>query len=503
MMMPSGSGITFSGPPQTITASSDDEGKFVFDKLEPGRYSLSGEKAGFGRQQYGSRTGGQFSPGSPLTLEPGQKMIEIEFKLLPQAVILGRVVDEDGEPVTGAMVQVMRQLPYARQPIGMMGASANDIGEFRIGNLAPGKYMIRVDYRSGMYGPVQTARVPEGQERRDYVSTYYPGVTDPSSAVPIEVTAGREVSGIEVRLQKARVYKVSGRVQGVATDPTARISVSLQPQKRSMGFSGGFGGGNVKPDGTFVLPSVQPGSYFLTLMSMGAGRPQSLARLPFTVTNGDVENIVLQAGQTLLITGRVIAETETPTKITGQVMLRGAEGFGFGSMPVRVAEDGTFKLEGVSRDKHEVVVMGIPDGMYVSSIRVGNHDVLEHGLDLSNVETAPSIEVRFSSKGATVQGVVLHEGKPAPGAMVTLLPQPFRPEEFMMSRKAAQSDQSGRFTISGIAPGEYRAYAFQEFIPIQMMEADELKVFEPFAVPLKLKQEAREQIELKLALPAK
>ena len=147
MQIPAGGGGMTMGPPPNTAVASDAEGKFSFPKVEPGRYMLSADKAGYVRQQYGSRSG-QYGPGTNLTLDAGQKMASIEFRLVPQAVITGKVLDEDGEPVPNAMVNVLRQMPFARQPVPMMGMGSNDVGEFRIANLSPGKYLIRVDHRA-------------------------------------------------------------------------------------------------------------------------------------------------------------------------------------------------------------------------------------------------------------------------------------------------------------------------------------------------------------------
>src|SRR5437867_3988132 len=46
MLVPWGGGTVSTGPPQGSGAVSDAEGKFKFDNLEPGRYSLSAEKTG-------------------------------------------------------------------------------------------------------------------------------------------------------------------------------------------------------------------------------------------------------------------------------------------------------------------------------------------------------------------------------------------------------------------------------------------------------------------------
>jgi hypothetical protein len=333
-----------------------------------------------------------------------------------------------------------------------------------------------------------------------YVPTYFPGVTDAASAAPVTVTAGQQLSGIDIQLRKGRVFQVSG-VVGNAPSST-RVQVMLQSQRPQSGaFGFAFGQGTVKPDGSFSLPSVQPGSYDAIAMSVGAGRPEFIGRTPVTVGNSNVDNVVIQAGSPLEVTGRVVwdGEAQGQPKLTGQVMLQPAQRVPMFSQPAPIQDDGTFKISGVVRDKAFVQVFGLPPNSYVKSVMAGNVDVTESGLDLSSAETAPVLEIRVSSKSAAVEGVVRDGDKPAAGAVVMLLPQPFVAERVPMLRRSTSTDQNGRFTLSGVAPGEYRVYAWDTYPSINEMDAEQLKSFEKFAATVKLKEESREQVELKLA----
>jgi hypothetical protein len=124
-------------------------------------------------------------------------------------------------------------------------------------------------------------------------------------------------------------------------------------------------------------------------------------------------------------------------------------------------------------------------------------------VDLSVAETAPPLEIRVSTKGAAVSGVVLDGDKPSPGALVVALMQPFNADRRSAMQKMATTDQNGRFTLQGLAPGEYRIYAWDSYLPMSELDAEQLKPFEKLSAAVELKEEAREQVELKLASVAR
>jgi len=233
-------GVQFGGPPpnggqanqvpSTYSESSDEAGKFVFENVAPGRYTLVSEKTGFVTQRYGARS--DTSPGTPLVLEAGNELKDVAIQMTPQAVIAGRVTDQDGDPVANIGVSVLRYgYTNGRRtltpgggpaaggrggPIGPGGPGGNvtdDQGNFRIGNLSPGRYYISADPRgTGLIGPVQEqpGRVAAAPKAID-VTTFYPNALDANSAAPVDVGAGGEIRGIEIRLRRERTYSIRGK----------------------------------------------------------------------------------------------------------------------------------------------------------------------------------------------------------------------------------------------------------------------------------------------------
>jgi 5-hydroxyisourate hydrolase-like protein (transthyretin family) len=483
---------------QNASAVSDAQGNFQFTDLLPGRYTLSADKTGFVRQQYGARAG-QLSPSAPLIGEPGQQIKELTFPLTPQAVISGHVLNEGGGPLSQVSVQIFRQTGYFRNPTNMTSTATNDLGQFLIGNLAAGKYIIRADTRN-INGTVLPA---PGAARLVYLPTFYPSATDLRSAVCVAVTAGQQVSGIEIWLQKGQVFRVRGKIRGAPSD-SVRTQVALAPQTPAGGFFDrsqmARGGNVVRNDGSFEFPSVQPGPYVLTVTSFAAGGQMRLsARVPVTVSNADVDDLLVESGAVPLaaISGKISVEGDDHAKLSGNVLLQTTDIGQFFPVtpPARIQDDGSFQSERIFPGKYFINVTPLPPGSYLKQVRAGTAEIIESGLDLSE-SSPPQLQILIGSNPASIEGTVRRDDKPWPSAFITLLPDSLRPESFRHFARTAIADQNGLFKLNGIPPGEYRVYAWEEAVSVPEIDPDELKPYDSFAVKIKLAEGDHEQMDL-------
>jgi protocatechuate 3,4-dioxygenase beta subunit len=244
------------------TTYTDAAGRFTIEGITPGKYRLSAERSGFLTASYGQRSA--TGSGALMTIDAGQKMNDAAMRMSPHGVIAGRVLDEDGEPVVSANVQVMRQqyVQGKKQLSGAGGGSTNDLGEYRIFGLRPGRYYVTVTNRGN-------PMLPDGED--DYVTTFFPRTTDPSAAVPVDVTPGAQLRNIDVAMRKMRAVTVTGRVSNEipassGADGSQRMSVMLAPRAAGMG-SVNTRGASVTPQGTFEIRSVTPGAIGLPPLS--------------------------------------------------------------------------------------------------------------------------------------------------------------------------------------------------------------------------------------------
>ncbi|HYL38004.1 MAG TPA: carboxypeptidase-like regulatory domain-containing protein [Bryobacteraceae bacterium] len=487
------------GQGAAVAAVSDTGGHFSFEGLTPGTYRLSAERTGFLDQEFGARSA--LSPGTPLQLTAGQHIQDLEFKLTPHAVIAGKVLDDKGDPVANVDVTAFRQIGYpsVRRMVRAEASATNDLGEFRIAGLGPGSYLVAVD-RPAVAAGVEAPRPKPGQQEEQYVPSFYPGVTDPADAVPVLVAAGQEVPGRDIQIRKAGVYWVRGRLAG-GGQATGNVQLALLPREAAAAELG-FGRltATVKPDGAFEIRGVQAGSYYLTAVRVDGGQ-QLLGRLPIQVAS-NLDDLRFSAGQSAEITGSVRLDGEHQAALTGVlVALLPAEGVPLVPLLGRVREDGAFRIERVAADSYRLNFYGLPEGTYVKSARAAGQELLGTGLDLTQASMTSAVEITVSTKAGVLVGLVRDDDKPAAGSVVTLVPEPLRPNQPALYKKVS-ADPNGLFRIAGITPGNYKLYAWEAGTDLEpYLDPEFVKPFARAGVKVTVEESGRAKVDLKLLRP--
>jgi protocatechuate 3,4-dioxygenase beta subunit len=512
--------------PVSYGESSGTDGNFVFDDVPPGRYVLSVDKPGYLAAQYGSRTIGLL--GNQLDLRAGMDLKDLVLKMTPQGVITGKVLDQDGDPVTTANLQAMR---YAyvrgRRQLQVAGAgTTNDLGEFRMRDLPPGRYYLSAGDRTATLG-LQERAGRAGAALEGPITTYYPNGADVSSAAPIDVTAGGETRGIDIRLLRSKVYTVRGKGVDASGAPGAGIvSFARKDDTNIPGLLNARGNAQLRPDGTFEFRNIVPGTYVLQVVqgALNGNIPANVTgRLEVTVGDSNVESLVLPIGPGPEITGTVkledgdIASLAKPAQNTSPsiapipvgnsltaapsrlaVMLSESQGGNVtGGTSAQVKEDGTFKFNVVGAANYLLNVNGLPQGMYLKSARFSGQDVTNALIDTTS-GAGGTLELVLSSKAGSVAGSVQNDnGEPLAGVMVTLWP---RIPEVTPTGGARLffADQKGGFKFQSLAPGEYYVAAWEELEPGLAQSADFLGRFTSDASAIKLTASGQETRDLKL-----
>ncbi len=392
-----------------------------------------------------------------MILQPGDDKTGVAIALTPSAAVQGKVMDEDGDPVSGCTVELMRYewRGDGRTLSAQQTTFTNDKGEYRVLNVAAGRYYLRVSSQKRIRQPhalmqnKDVARLPG----LGYATVFYPGAAEVSGAAPLNLAAGAEVRGIDVRLPKQRAFRVQGTLEGPPEVFERRGMLQLFLADSSDGNPLGAG---VAQDGSFVFELVKPGAYAIDAEYFGG----YWGRQEVTVGNAAVEGITVRMQPAMEVTGKIEIEAAADGSVAkpqGQMKVqlnRPVAGRFFGMQPqaATVAEDGTFAISGLTPGTYDVYVEGQPWPSYIKSLRFGNQDIQGIKISISAGAVGP-LKILIGTKMGKVEGTV--EGASGTTTVVFLS----EPGGTMANQAAA--DAQGHFHLIDAAPGEYRVFAME------------------------------------------
>jgi protocatechuate 3,4-dioxygenase beta subunit len=468
--------------PLTYTTSSDSQGKYQFTTLEPGSYLLSAERTGF----TASRSGGI------VRLDRGQKSSGLIVMMTPHAVITGRVLDEEGEPLVNADVQISSLGYYQgqKQLSRAGGATTNDLGEYRVFGLAPGRYFVSVTARTN----------PLVAPADDYATTYYPHTTDPAAAIPLQVPAGAQMRNIDVTISKTRTVSVTGKVDCDVQGDKRTTFITMTP-RMAMGIASmgvGSRGATIHPDGTFEIPRVVPGGYVLVATATVDDK-RYMSRVPLQVGAANLEGVQLHIHAGVTVTGKLRVEGHDQEQLGGiSVAMRSWESGGvmYGPMPFGKTDDeGAFHFEGVNTDRYMLSVTGLPDGYYMKSVTAGGSDLTASGVDINGASVV--LDVLVSPNAGAVEGAINdpRTDKPFPGATVVLIPRTVERSDLY---QRTTTDQEGHFRVRNVVPGEYKVYAWEDVPAWAWMDPDFMRTMSGKGDAITVTEGAVQQVQGKL-----
>lgn len=499
------------------TTTTDSEGNFRVNNLEPGLYTVSASAP--------AHTSIPPDPNDPTTYYRIGESANV--RLVRGGVITGTVTNASGEPVIAVGVRATMVRDANGQPpkmpfMGLMQQQTDDRGIYRIYGLLPGSYLVSAGGISFnqpfQFGPYDSD-----------VPTYSPSSTR-DNAAEVSVRSGEETNA-DIRYRGEPGYIISGTVKA---GPTSSATVSI--------IHAGTGalpaGTTYQPPGGrgFAFNGVSDGVYELIAQEFQTTQTPSMPNLLIsetkrvTVKGANVTGIEIVTRPLGSVSGRFVLEASKATECKGKrapllaetlVQLRRPEKdaeknvFPFFGNRAAGSPDakGAFTLRNVAEGQYQFDPYFYARYWYLQSITIGaaatstasksqpgssktdaaaNWTVLKFGENLANVT------ITLAEGAASVRGRVA-SAEPQPGMVVYFVPSEQNKAEDVLRFFVADVGADGKFTLNNLPPGRYWALA-QANADAQTATLMKLRLPEAATARTKLRKTAETQkteIELK------
>jgi protocatechuate 3,4-dioxygenase beta subunit len=463
------SASTFIHPRSTRT---DDQGNFEFKALPAGTYRLSASTSQYSAQYLAFGYGAKRTisdPGTPITLSEGQTFDKATIALPRGAVIVGRITDDGGEPMARVQVYGLWFPPGStRGQRNSGGVQTDDLGQFRLFGLQPGEYAVVAEARMPTFVNPNVPQSDAEEERSGFLTTFYPGTPDEAAAQHVRTRAGVETTGIEIRMSKGRLFRISGIVMDSQGNPMAHAIGQLFQLARRTSAVGMFGTGfSTDEQGRFQMQNLAPGNYRVIVrqrpQNVGPNGPEAnqgeMANVPVTLAGADLENLMIVTRPGVTVLGHVEFEQGPPQQPIGTMRITtipGDQEFGMLGAPpnATVRKDLTFKLAGLNGEYLIRGGGGLPQDYYIKAVLVGGDDVSDTPREFKPQD---HVTLLISSRGATLEGTVTDaKGTPTSDAGIIVFPEDKASWRATSTRvRRSSPDAQGHYRISQMHPGRY------------------------------------------------
>ena len=479
-------------------ATTDEGGRYEFTELPAGGYTLSADKGSYVGLSFGQTR--PFEAGKPLAIIDGQTIERVDFALPRGGVITGRIVDELGDPAEEAQVAVLRaQTTGGQRRLTLAGPTAlsNDLGEFRLFGLAPGQYYLSATASNR----VVNAPPPDTVDRSGYATTYFPGTANAAEAQRVSIGIGQTISQVIVVLVPTRKARVAGTVVDSHGRPMSG-QVRIIPRGENLTVFG-FGGGPIRPDGSFTVDGVTPGTYTLQ-----ASAAEESANADITVT-GDLDDVHLVGTAPVSASGRLVVDAAAAPSLSTRAIRvlatpTATDGISFfgPTGPLPVNDDLTFELKTLP-GRMRLTVLGLGPEWRVRAVRYRGSDVTDSGIDFKPDERLSDVEIELTNKLTSVTGLVTN-GRDQKVMEYSVLVFPQDRDQWARASRYIQSgrpDQDGRFKVSGLPPGDYCVIALDGLDGSDASDPDFLQSVGPKATRFSLQEGETKTLDLRLNSP--
>ena len=445
---------------QTVSVVTAEDGRFQFNQLYRGKFSLHCAKRGFISSDYLAHE--QYS--TAIVTGAGIDTEHLTFRIAPYAILSGKVLDEAGDPVRDATVSLFRENHNLGESriMRFRSASTDDLGAYEFANLNAGTYFLSV--RATPWYAVHPASSRKTNENSAtfevdpsldvaYPITYYADSTEPDDATPIPLRGGDHPE-VEIHLNPVPALHLQFQIPG---DPSRGYAVPMLEQPS---FDGLESVPNVLvhqvSQGSFEITGVAPGHYTARIPAP-SGSAFSTVQTEVDVTSNDqkLESSAADASGSVKATVEVAGESTVPSNLS--LALRNDKMRIVSWQEVDAKGEVTF--ENVAPGRYEVLVQGPGKRYSVLRILSSGTESQGHYLNVGS-GSAASVSIYAVGGAVRVEGVAERAKKPVAGAMVVLAPE--HPESNRQLFRRDQTDLDGSFTLMSVIPGAYSVCAIED-----------------------------------------
>jgi hypothetical protein len=387
-------------------------------------------------------------------------------------------------------------------PPSSQWTTTDDRGVYRVYGLAPGEYTVgaaggnlrgetrlttaaeidaaRGDLRGSSQG-VAPQPAGAGAPIVSRGGAYFPGVTDAALAEFITLAAGQERSGVDFRSPLVRPTRLEGTAVGPAGQPLRSVAIGLANASAGTMYMS-LGGIRPRENGRFSV-MLTPGRYLFFGRGTETGTTGDPSLLPLwtsaevTVNEQDFLDLVLQFLPGTSVSGRIGFQGSQPAPdMTRLRIALGAvpaiAGTAVSPRAITPESDGSFGFTNVAPGKYRVSITG-GGAWSLRSAMLNGRDTLDQPLDVLPGQDVSDVAVTLTDQPTEIAGTLLDQlGRPTPEYAIVVFSTD-RAHWATARRRvsgAVKAGSDGRFTVTGLPPGEYFLAVLTDPDPSQLRD---------------------------------
>jgi hypothetical protein len=462
-----------SGLPQVrAQAKADAEGNYRLTGLPTGNFKI----AVAAREYVGDNDDRRsLQPGLSVSLGEGENLEGQDFTLVRGGVITGRVTNAAGQPLIEETLSLFRldakgQKEHFSRTF-MPDLKTDDRGVYRIYGLPVGRYLVAAGFDDN--APRFSANP------RRLPLTYYPGTVDVAQAKPVEVSAGSETDGVDIRFgARERAAEVIVRVTEAETGrpvPDLFANYTRILPDTASNWPTGRAMASTDSKGELRFEKVPPGRYRVLVQT---GRPNSseyfAEPVPFEVTGEGTNRVEVVVKRGATLSGVLVLDNIRDPALRAQVkqmslrMFRPFRPAGSVAPPqpaaqvpfdsfVTISDDLSFRTAGLPPGRYQFWASGNGSVAGFNLARIErNGQALPNIFEVSSGEQTSGLRLVLGYSNATLRGQVqISGGSLPPQARLSVgALHKDRTVDIPLGR-SAEVDTRGRFVMEFMHAGTY------------------------------------------------